>query len=121
MQREPFSEIVLPNDAARKQDDDAIKPHDQRLAPCDAALRSAFREVKKGTMTRQKRDDADEQDDRKETNGVVEHIGDGRCTGKFGPVKRHTVPAQQDAGRTEQAPDQESDPEASLPDKTLDT
>ena len=72
-------------------------------------------------MTRQKGDDADEQDDQKETDGVVEHIGDGRCSGEFGPVERHAVPAKQDGCRTEQEPDQESDPEAWLTDKILDT
>ena len=121
MQREPFAEIVLSNDAAREQDDGAVNPHGQRFAQRDAQLRSAFGEVGKWTMTRQKGDDADEQDDRKETYGVVEHIGDRRCGGEFGPVERHAVPAEQDGCRTEQAPDHESDPEAWLTDKILDT
>lgn len=93
MQRDPFAEIVLSNDAPREQYDGAVNPHGQCFAQRYAPLRSAFGEVGKGTTTRQKGDDADEQDDRKETNGVVEHIGDGRCSGEFWPVKRHTVPA----------------------------
>jgi hypothetical protein len=72
-------------------------------------------------MTRQKGDDANEQDDQKETDGVVEHIGYGRCSREFGPVERHAVPAKQDGCRTEQAPNHESDPEAWLTDKILDT
>jgi hypothetical protein len=71
-------------------------------------------------MTRQKGDDTDEQNDRKQTDGVVEYIGDGRCSGEFGPVERHAVPAEQDGCDTEQEPDQESDPEAWLTDKILD-
>jgi hypothetical protein len=72
-------------------------------------------------MARQKGDDAHEQDGQKETDGVVEHVGYGRCGGEFRPVKRHAVPAKQDRCRTEQAPDHESDPEAWLTDKILDT
>ena len=72
-------------------------------------------------MTRQKGDDADEHDDRKETDGVVEHIGYGGYSSEFGPVEGHAVPAKQDRCRTEQAPDHESDPEAWLTDKILDT
>jgi hypothetical protein len=72
-------------------------------------------------MMRQKGDDAHEQDDRKETDGVVEHIGYGWRSSEFGPVERHAVPAEQDGYRTEQAPDHESDPEAWLTDKILDT
>ena len=121
MHREPFAEIVLSNDAACEQDNDTVNPHGQRFAQRDAPFRSAFGEVGKRTMTRQKGDDSDEQDDRKETYGVVEHIGDGRCSGEFGPVERHAVPAEQDGCRTEQAPDHESDPEAWLTDKILDT
>src|SRR5580704_17262329 len=121
MQREPFAEIVLSNDAAREQDDDAVNPHGQRFAQRDAPLRSAFAEVGKWTMTRQQGDDADEQDDRKETDGVVEQIGHWGCSGEFGAVERHAVPPVQDGCRTEQVPDPESDPEAWLTDQILDT
>jgi hypothetical protein len=65
MQREPFAKIVLSDDAAREQDDGAVNPHCQRFAHRNAPLWSAFGEVGKWTMTRQKGDDADEQDDRK--------------------------------------------------------
>jgi hypothetical protein len=72
-------------------------------------------------MRRQKGDDADEQDDRKETYGVVEHIGDRWDGGEFGPLERHAVPAEQDGCRTKQAPNPESDPEAWPAEKILDT
>src|SRR6202453_3891968 len=72
MQREPFAEIVLSNDVARERDDDSVNPHGQRFALRDAPLRSTFGEVGKRTMTRQKGDDADEQDDQKKTDGVVD-------------------------------------------------
>jgi len=65
MQRDPFAEIVLSNQAACEQDAGAVNPHGHRFAQRDAPLRSAFAEVGKGTMTGQKGDDADEQDDRK--------------------------------------------------------
>jgi len=45
-------------------------------------------------MNRQKGDDADEQDDRKETDGLFEALGYGRCSGEFGRSKRHAVPAE---------------------------
>jgi hypothetical protein len=66
-------------------------------------------------------DDADQEDDRKEADGVVEHIGYRWCRGKFGPVERHAVPAEQNGCPTEQAPDQEGNPEAWLADKEFDT
>src|SRR5580698_1900287 len=84
MQRNPFAEIVLSKDAASEQDEGAVNPHGQRFAQRDAPLRSAFREAGKWTMTRQKGDDADEHDDRKETDGVVEHIGYGGVVASSG-------------------------------------
>jgi hypothetical protein len=66
-------------------------------------------------------DDADEQDDRQQTDGVVEHIGGGRGAGELGAVERHAVPAKQNGSGAEQTPDQEGDPEAGLTDKVLDT
>jgi hypothetical protein len=81
----------------------------------------AFDEVGKCPMTRQQGDDADKQDDRNEADGVFEHIGYGWRVGEFGPVERHAVPTEQDGYPTEQAPNQESDPETCLADKILDT
>lgn len=69
-------------------------------------------EVGKWTPTRQKGDDADKPDDHEEAGGVVENIGYWRCSGEFGAIGRHAVPAEQDGSRTEEAPDQESNPEA---------
>lgn len=120
MQRDPFAEIVLTYDASGEQDDGAINPHGQRFAQRYTPLRSTFGEAGNWTMTRQKGDDADEQDDHEEADGVVEHIGYGRYRGEFGPVERHAVPAEQDGCRTEQEPDDESDPKAWLTEKMLD-
>src|SRR5277367_1546521 len=114
MQREPFAEIALSNNAARKQDGGTVNPHGQGFAQRDAPLGSAFGKIGKWTMTRQKGDDANEQDDHKQTDGVVEHIGYGRYRGEFGTVKWHAVPAEQDCCPTEQYPDRERDPEAGL-------
>jgi hypothetical protein len=66
-------------------------------------------------------DDADEQDDRKEADGVVEHIGYGRRGGEFRPVEWNAIWAKQNGTGAKQTPDQESDPEAWLTDKVLET
>ena len=120
MQRDPFTEIALPDETAREQNDGAVDPHRPCLAERNGPLRRSFGEAGEWAATGQEMDDADKQDDRKEADGVVEHIGYGRYGGEFRPVERHAVSAKQDGGRAEQAPGHESDPKAWLTDKILD-
>src|SRR5882757_9538591 len=91
MQTNAFAEIVLTDETAREQDDGAVDPHGPCLAKCDGSLRSALDEIGKWAAARQKRDDADEQNDGKETDGVVEHIGYGRRGGEFRSVEWNAV------------------------------
>ena len=93
MQRDPFAEEVLSDDAAREQNEGAVYPHGNGLSQRDASLRSAFGEIGRETTTRQKSDDADEQDDHEQTDGVVEHLGYRGYAGEFRPVERYAVAA----------------------------
>ena len=93
MQRDPFSEEVLSDDAAREQNDGAVYPHGNDFSQRDPSLGSAFCEVGRWTTARQKCDHADEQDDHKETDRVVKHLGYRGYAIKFRAVERHAVAA----------------------------
>src|ERR1700722_11202208 len=121
MQRDPFTEIALPDETAREQNDGAVDPHRPCLAERNGPLRRSFGEAGEWAATGQEMDDADKQDDRKEADGVVEHIGYGRCGGEFGPVERNAVPAEQDSGAAQQEPEHEGHPQTGLPREVFDT